>query len=262
MPDEIPRTFHKVSCPCGQDIRVDPMSQERRVVCRKCGMKVDFVVSIDPRLRKARVSIVVPRDAVKIEGESLAARKSVPEPAPKAPPPPAPRTVAPRSGKTVRVPTGTCACGTSFPVDESELTSIQACPTCGTSYHVVVKLEPGTRKKTVILVPEKPFARKEPPAPKPPPAKASQKTKTIAPPAVPARKGRATVAPTARTRAVPEVPPGAQAVACPCGDYVIVRRRDLKGELPCEACGRSLRFEEVRDPQTLAPRIRVVTDGG
>ena len=55
----------------------------------------------------------------------------------------------------------------------------------------------------------------------------------------------------------PEIPPGAQGVPCSCGQIFVVRRRDLGQERPCEGCGKVATFEEARDPQTLAPVIRI-----
>jgi hypothetical protein len=206
-----------------------------------------------------------------------------------------------------------CPCGAEFAVDDHELTSEQSCPRCRALYHVVLKMDPRTRKKVAILVPKGPLAKEEkgktrppPPPPRPstkaarPPApKSADKFEAIffeeaseAPPPMPGRDreaDREKMAPSPATKPdsrrvrplkkgdpveeaqepaaapVPEAPcggpprppPGAQAVACPCGAYVMVRRKDLDQTLPCMGCGRALRFIEDRDPQTLAPRIRI-----
>lgn len=255
MREESIGRIHKVSCPCGADVRIDPLKPDRNVTCPRCRLRIDFVVTIDPKSRRPRVSIVVPLNAVKPEGESLAAVPA--KTAPRAPQPPPPRTV--------RAVLAECPCGAAFPVDASKLPGLQSCPRCKTSYHVTLKTEPGTRKKSALLVPQTPA-----PVPR---ARASGKTRLGLPPAgparaetvIPARRGvrtRTIVPPPAKAapKPPPEVPPGAQAVPCPCGEIHIVRRKDLGHEVPCPTCGRTLRFEEVRDPQTLAPIIRVRTD--
>jgi hypothetical protein len=38
-----------------------------------------------------------------------------------------------------------------------------------------------------------------------------------------------------------------------------VRRRDIGNELTCASCGKTAVFEEARDPQTLAPIIKIRT---
>jgi predicted RNA-binding Zn-ribbon protein involved in translation (DUF1610 family) len=165
------RPAMKLSCPCGADVRVDPHQQNRNLECPKCGLALRVVVGVDPKdLKRSRVSLVLPSAAFKTGGESLGSsakpvkartlvRKTVvPKPAPKtvaprvaaAPPPPPP---PPRTGRTVRGVIAQCACGSSFPVEEGELATQQDCPGCGVRYHVVVKLEKGSRTKSALLVP-------------------------------------------------------------------------------------------------------------
>lgn len=237
MRDEQVRAFARVSCPCGAAVRIDPMSAERRFRCPRCSNLIDFVVSVDRATKRPKVSIVVPPDAVAGLGESLGASTRKRE-AP-APPPPSP----PRAKSIVRGVFGTCICGAEFPVDDRELTTIQPCPDCGVRYHVVVKMDRATKERSAILVP---VDGQTPPRPRVTAVpKATRATKRV----------RVTRAP-----AKPEIPPGAQAVVCPCGHTLVVRRRDVQQGKECEACGRSLRFKEEPDPQTLKPRIRVRPD--
>jgi DNA-directed RNA polymerase subunit RPC12/RpoP len=251
MTDTSSRTPYRVSCPCGTSLRIDALKAERRLRCPTCGLVLSFVVTMDGRSRRPRVSIVVAPEAMKPEGESLAtvsARKGEP---PAAAEPKASRTRV--GGRTVRGVLGTCACGTSFPVDDQELASIQACPQCGTRYHVVVKVERGTRKKTAILVPVDPQPGRRPAiAPAPPPAtRAGRRTQVLG-------RGRTRVSRPPPPK--PPIPPGAQGVDCPCGATLAVRRKDVARGMDCPACGRAVRFREVHDPQTLAPRIRIDPD--
>jgi hypothetical protein len=86
------------------------------------------------------------------------------------------------------------------------------------------------------------------------------RTKAPLPPAVSVptrgktRVGRGTVVPV--SRAVPKPGPGQQLTACPCGEPLVVGRKDLGKTAPCPRCGTLLEFREERDPQTLAPRVR------
>lgn len=281
MADEPIRAYQKVSCLCGAQIRVDPSSTDRRVTCPSCGSNFDFVVTLDPGRKRSKVSIVLPRAAMKTEGESLgkasgkpAASKTAapknPEPkaAPPPPPPPTPSRVTRKvSPKTVYALTGNCECGTVFPLfDTGELATVQACPECNRAYHVVFKLEPGTRKKTAILVPDKlalPKSRTLAAPPKPPKgATRTGKTAANDPGSrvtdffTPGGKKRTQVT-KARTKTPPEIPPGAQGVPCPCGELFVVRRRDVGRSLTCGGCGKTASFEEARDPQSLAPIIRI-----
>jgi hypothetical protein len=282
MKDEPAKPLQKVSCLCGGTVRVDPLKQDRRVTCPDCKSTFDFVVTVDAAKKKSMISLVLPRAAMKTEGESLAflgehstapakaqpdyqpdlfaetkSKTAKPAATPKAPPAKA-VTKVPRkgSGKTISVPMATCECGAVFPLeDNGELTSLQSCPQCNLVYHVVFKIEPGTKRKTAILVPEKPVIR--------------GRMNTVAPPKAQARPGDVTdfFTKKGRTRVSkvsvkpkappPEIPPGAQGVPCSCGQIFVVRRRDLGQEKTCEGCGKVATFEEGRDPQTLAPVIRI-----
>lgn len=277
------RSVAKVSCVCGAQLRVDPSSDDRRVTCPTCNNTFDFVVSMDTAKRRARVSIVLSKAAMKTEGDSLGKADGPLKPAApaaKAPPTPSPAKPAPKvtrvnrkvGGKTTKAIMGNCECGASFPLEETdELTIVQSCPQCNILYHVVFKLEPGTHQKTAMLVPEKPklpksrtIARPAPPLfPEGPPPSPddirvtdfftpSKKARTkVSKPKAPNTKAKPPKPP-------PEIPPGAQGVPCPCGTIFVVRRRDVAGPgLTCEGCGKNATFEEARDPQTLAPVIRI-----
>jgi len=275
----------KVSCVCGATLRVDPSKADRRVTCASCRNSFDFVVSMDAARKKSRVSIVLSRAAMKTEGDSLG--KAEAEEAVFSPPaPPAPEAKPSRgkpseykpkvskvtkkvAGKTTRIVMGNCECGAEFPLEDTgELASLQSCPQCNTPYHVVFKIEHGTNQKTAMLVPEKPKLPKSRTfAPKPSvplfpdggtPAPDDLRVTDFF---TPAKKGRTKVpAPKGKTVKVklpPEIPPGAQGVPCSCGTIFVVRRRDLTDGLTCEGCGKKASFEESRDPQSLAPVIRI-----
>ena len=279
MRDE-PKPLPKVSCLCGESVRVDPLRPERRVTCPSCNSTFDFVVTVDAAKKKSMVSLVLPKSAMKTTGESLAilpGRPEAPAPAPpeivpdlftpptrvrpaaeaKAKPPKAVTKVPRRSsGKTLDVPTATCECGAVFPLEDTgELTTLQSCPQCNRVYHVVFKIEPGTKKKTAMIVPQKPVIH--------------HRMQTVAPPKTQGQPGEVTdfFTKKGRTRvsklsvkpkaAPPEIPPGAQGVPCSCGQIFVVRRRDVGQQKTCESCGKTSTFEEGRDPQTLAPVIRI-----
>ena len=287
MAQEHFRSYAKVSCLCGAQIRVDTSSTDRHVTCPSCENTFDFVVSMDAARKRSQVSIVLSRAAMKTEGESLG--KSGPEPVePRpqpAPPPSAPSReaaaeakpkAAPKvskvsrkgSGKTVKAIMANCECGASFPLEETEdLTSMQSCPQCNCLYHVVFKIEHGTHEKTAMLVPEKPkLPKSRTIAPKPAPplfpagAPGNPDDLRVTDFFTPAKKGRTRVG-NSKLRGKPkppaEIPPGAQGVPCSCGTMFIVRRRDLAEGLTCEGCGKAATFEEARDPQTLAPVLRI-----
>lgn len=275
----------RVSCLCGTTVQVDPMNRDRRVTCPGCGNTFDFAVTVDQSNKNSRVSLILPRGALKPEGESLALHIPPPAPPPEpaeepaaefepveeaepepAPPPPPPARV-PRKSNTIQILMGHCECGNVFPLeDNGELTSIQACPTCKRTYHVVFKLEPGTRQKTAIIVPEKPVMHRRMVTTVPKPPKGATKAgKTVAPPA----KARTKVGNTRVVKAPPpapkpkapvDIPVGAQAFPCDCGETFYVRRKDLGQELTCVGCGRKARFEESRHPQTLVPTLRIKKD--
>ena len=274
MKDE-PKGQPKVSCLCGATVRVDPLRQDRRVTCPSCNSTFDFVVTVDAARKKSMISLVLPRSAMKTEGESLGSSaradqkpappaKADPKPAPKADPKPAPKvpatravTRAPRksSAKNADIPTATCECGAEFALEDTgELTTLQSCPQCNRVYHVIFKIEHGTKKKTAIIVPQKPVfqRRMETVAP----AKATGRPGDVTDFFTKKGKTRVGKAP-AKPKPPPEIPPGAQGVPCPCGEIFVVRRRDLGEERTCASCGKASTFEEGRDPQTLAPVIRI-----
>ena len=283
MANEQFKRLQKVSCLCGTQIKVDTASDDRHVTCPSCNNSFDVVVDLDTG-KRSRVSIVLSRAAMKTEGESLGKTSGTPAPARAAAPPPPPpppsktRTAASRGGgsetrpKVTRVPRksagknsnaimGNCECGASFPLEETDdLTSLQSCPQCNTLYHVVFKLEHGTHEKTAMLVPEKPKLPKSRTFAPKPGSTTTPDDLRVTDFFTPSKKGRTRVGGTkARSKAKPppEIPPGAQGVPCSCGTIFVVRRRDVGGELTCEGCGKTAKFEEVRDPQTLAPVIRI-----
>ncbi len=304
--------FHKLSCPCGADIRIDARSTKRIVACPQCHLTLDFVVSMDPRTRKPRVALVMSADSLK--------------------PPPAP--VKPKTAKvrTVRPPlanarpgmvTAPCSCGATLEIEADELAGDKTCDSCDTAYHMVVKLDRETGQKSAILVPKGPLPGRKPkpdalPTPPRTIARATRKVRVsrLRLPAIAARTpndplppieharsrslwgaeaprpgtppappkaapplplefqlapdpdpGRPAEGPSARDgrskpRMPPEIPPGAQRVQCPCGEYFIVRRRDVGHEQDCPGCAKRITFIETRDPQSLAPVIRARPVGG
>jgi len=170
------RPLPKVSCLCGADVRVDPMSPTRRVTCSACRSTFDFVVTMDAARKNSRISLILPRGALGMPGS---------EPLPAAPaaskaPAPSPARAVTRiqkktPGKTLRGIVAACDCGEHFPVeDDGELSSIQTCPHCGRSYHVAFKIDPATRAKTAMmaplredrLMPKKPRTVVRPPSPR------------------------------------------------------------------------------------------------
>jgi hypothetical protein len=145
-------------------------------------------------------------------------------------------------------------------------------PVCDRAYHVVFKLSGG--EKSVIIVPTKPIVHRGGEKLRSvvaKPAKGNTQVKANTDISTtdffgPNKKGRTrvtkvsrntTVQPKSKPKAPKEIPPGAQAAECPCGDKFIVRRKDVGQVLACESCGTKYRATEVRDPQTLAPVIRM-----
>lgn len=264
----------KVSCLCGADVRVDPLSQDRRVTCKACSSTFDFVVTMDASRKNTRLSLILPPGALSLPEspkptkvpETPKVAKPVEMPAAEAPAPRAVTNVPKKTGgKTMRAIIAKCECGATFPLeDNGELTTVQSCPQCKRSYHVVFKLEPGTRKKVAIVVPQKPIVHRGEmirtvAAPKP--KAVTQAPKPLPRSTVSGKKNRTikVVRDPAVPKAPVEVPVGAQAVPCSCGATFIVRRRDLDTEKTCETCGKPARFREDRDPQTMAPVIRLRT---
>jgi hypothetical protein len=264
------RKTQKVSCPCGSDVSVNPLSPDRRVTCPGCRNTFDFVVTMDADRRTSRLSLVLTREVLHTEGESLGAATE--EPAPRAKPAPPPPKAAPVSKNPTRVSkkaaskasssasTASCECGGSFPIEDTgELATLQSCPDCNRTYHVVFKIEPGTKKKVPIVVPGKPIVHRRTVPPSSKPASAADPVADI----FTERRNRTKVgkkparAPAGKVKPPPEIPPGAQGVPCPCGNIFVVRRRDIGNEMTCEACGKAAVFEEARDYQTLAPIIRI-----
>ena len=278
----------KVSCLCGSQVRVDPLSGDRRVTCPSCGSTFDYVVTIDQASKAPRLSLILPKGALKPDGESLALSPSAraPEPEPEAeaaefvpepepPPPPPPKAVTRVSkkggGKTIKAVIARCECGQDFPVeDNGELTSVQSCPVCDRAYHVVFKLSGGM--KSAIIVPTKPIVHRSgdklrsvvSKAPKGTTQVKRNNDSTTTDFFGPGRKGRTRVTKVSRnTKITPkpkapvEIPAGAQAAPCACGETFVVRRKDVGQVLTCAGCGAKSKASEVRDPQTLAPIIRM-----
>jgi hypothetical protein len=249
MDEAVGPTPNEFSCDCGARVSVDPMTKERRIPCPGCGKTLDFTVDFDLKKRSLRVSVVIPRGS----GAQASSAKSP----------------AKSSGRTIRGVVAQCPCGTSFPIDEQQKDEAQICPGCKCSYHVVVKTDPLSKKRVAILVPRKPLihrdeiiratvVRKAPdPAAQPSSALRSadltrrNRTRIIVPKTPPAPVAPPPPPPP------PEIPLGAQAAPCTCGATFIVRKKDLAGQMTCAHCGLVTGFQEIRDPQTLAPTIRI-----
>jgi hypothetical protein len=262
------RKIQKMSCPCGAEVRVDPLSAKRRVTCPGCRNTFDFVVTMDASHRNSRLSLVLTREVMHTDGESLGAAPETgasepvaPEPPPKAPAAPKnPTRVSKKAAvKASSASVANCECGATFPLEDTgELTSMQSCPQCSRAYHVVFRIEPGTKKKVPIVVPGKPIVHRRTVPPSSKPASAADPMSDV----FTERRNRTKVskkpvrAP-GKLKPPPEIPPGAQGVPCPCGRIFVVRRRDIGTEMICEACGKAAVFEEARDYQTLAPIIRI-----
>jgi DNA-directed RNA polymerase subunit RPC12/RpoP len=247
MKEDKLKTYVKVSCPCGNTVRIDTMTQARSFKCPRCSSQIGFVVTMDRATKRPKVSIVVAPDAIRIEGESLGHAK-----AEEMSPPPTPRPRPDAEGVF-----GTCACGEEFLVDDEELTTIQPCPRCGVKYHVVVKMDRATKVRSAILVPVDGVKPQKSRSLSPQMLKA---TRTVKRAVAPEKTRVKTVPPKPVRKPAPVIPPGAQGVDCPCGATLVARRQDVEAGLSCPECGRALRLMEDRHPQTLAPWIRVRPD--
>jgi hypothetical protein len=248
------RQPNEFSCECGERISVDPMTKERRIPCPRCGKPVDFTVNFDTTRHTILVSPVVRSAPPPSPGDRAAAEARKP---------------AGRAGRGVNA---RCSCGTSFAIDEQGLDEVKSCPGCDVSYHIVVKTEAGG-KRVAYLVPQKPMVRRDEIlratiVRKKPGSEGEPDNPTAAPEAVVSRRSHTRVivpksaakpVPPVRRKPAPEVPPGAQAVPCPCGQTFIVRKTDLVQGLTCDSCGLVATFQETRDPQTLAPVLRIRT---
>jgi hypothetical protein len=262
------RMTQSVSCLCGAQVRVDPVSPDRRVTCPSCQSSFDFVVTMDQASRNTRLSLILPRSALKPEGESLALSPMAKEP-PSPPPLAVTRVTKKSAGKTIKAVLARCECGETFAVEDTgELTSIQSCPECKRAYHVVFKIESGSKFKSAIIVPTKPIVHRGEKLrtllTKPAPAASPESVPP--PPAGPdpfgsGKKGRTRVTKVSRQAAPSprpaEVPAGSQAVPCSCGEFFVIRRKDVGQVLACAACGQKARAVEGCDPQTLAPILRM-----
>ena len=236
-----------VSCFCGAQVGVDPRAERRVVDCPECGASVDFVVSMDPRLKSPKVSIVLPRAAF--------AAQQAKAPAPPPPEIKAPKTVvnAPLPGAGLAAP---CPCGATMIVDGESLTSEKTCTLCGTTYHVVLKRVPGTSRQEVILVPKKivPVRRQTVLPPGAGSTRAGQ-SRVAKKPAGRTKVGNTRIGGKTVAKKGKAGAPGVQPVLCECGEMLYVHRQDLGRDIPCPRCGVLLHLHETLDPQTLVPRL-------
>jgi hypothetical protein len=164
MREKPPRSIQKVSCLCGAEVCVDAQNRDRQVTCPSCQSTFAFVVTLDPKLKDSRLSLVLTPAAMKRASESLAKPPVVP------PSKSVTRATKRLSGKTTQISMATCECGAVFPLEDTgELTTLQSCPQCNRVYHVVFKIEHGTQKKSAMIVPQSPvipsWAKRRSPAP-------------------------------------------------------------------------------------------------
>jgi hypothetical protein len=188
MPDKPPRGIQKVSCLCGAEVCVDPLSRDRQVTCPSCRSTFAFVVTMDPKLKNSRLSLVLSAAAMKRAAESLSKAPATPEPKPIT------RTPKRSSGRTIPASMAPCECGALFPLEDTgELTDLQSCPQCNRVYHVVFTVERGSKQRTGIIVPQGPNVPRGGRNRTTPASKPSRSTRSGGKPA--------------RTRTAPESPP-------------------------------------------------------
>lgn len=180
-------------------------------------------------------------------------------PAPAGPPPAAPPPVPSRSLTRAKAEAVgiLCSCGERLGL-RAELVGHEArCPSCGQ----VMRLEGGSAEHVRALF----FKTPSEPEPLPwldyldgRPAPASRKPPSgvlVVPPAPPP-PAPAPAAP------APEPPPASSpphprpgTFLCPCGQEIELWATQPGKEFPCPACGRSIRLEKRRDPQTLVTML-------
>lgn len=72
------------------------------------------------------------------------------------------------------------------------------------------------------------------------------------------RKVPVTVQGSDTTRRLFKVPPGATELVCLCGQHLLARHDQVGKRVQCPVCGRWMKLERYKDPQTLETRIRTV----
>ena len=55
-----------------------------------------------------------------------------------------------------------------------------------------------------------------------------------------------------------KIPPGAEELVCPCGQHLLAHANQVGKRVQCPVCGRWMKLEKYKDPQTLETRIRSV----
>lgn len=152
-------------------------------------------------------------------------RPTAPRPHPPASPPADPDPTTPRMHLS-------CSCGYRRPIRPEEASRNTRCPGCGK--WMIVEKTPMRRARVPKLMPPAPPAPSLPPPPAPPAAP---------PPAA------------AWTR--PGTPP-ASAPTCACGQPLAVTLLQAGSDFTCPSCGRPMKLQKARDPQTLLTVIRPV----
>lgn len=218
---------YAVPCPCGARIEVEASSFGRPRACPSCGQRVTVRWGLDPMGRE-RVPVVTVQPA--------------PTPVPARCPP-----------STL---TAVCDCGRSRPVSPKEALSVPVCPGCGGPMVVLDGSGPGEprgRRKAGRAAPPPP-PRPEAPsragrrkAPAPAPGKAERRR--VPPPPGPAG-GRP-------PQAAPPRPLKMGEFVCKCGAIQPPRTSRTGRKFTCASCGRTGHVEQVLDPETQNPVLKV-----
>jgi len=268
-----------VSCRCGAYHIVETVTFGRLKKCQKCGSGYSVLWKRDPKTGKAAPLVVAsatPRKKAEPAPESLIDlacncgytrkgtrgevakmppcpgcgkpmyldRKRAPAKPPSSPSNPIPRP--PSSGAYPAA--GRPPSSSSLPRAEGETKVTKSgkilviCTYCGDRLLVNAERQGGEVKcmrcETVLNVP----AAAAPPPPPPPPAPP--------PPELDEAVFEATPASASATQSIPVVSDGST-LPCPCGTILDIRGASPGSRFTCENCGRRVKFEKARDPQTL-----------
>ena len=127
--------------------------------------------------------------------------------------------------KTQPVYTVRCTCGAAAVVEVQSFGKPLPCKECHDSFKVVWAIDPKTRKKVPVTLPQTSHLTDQTPKPF-------------------------------------RIPPGTEELICACGQHLLAKPEQAGKKVQCPVCARWMKLERYQDPQTRETRIREVDPRG
>ncbi len=234
-PGPSPESLIQITCNCGYKRKVPADQVTKLPTCPGCGnpMYLDR-----PARQKPTGPLLPPKPFIEVTRYAPAYRPSSPPPPKPAAPSKPPRTTS-KPASTARMAVLLCSvCGDRLLAPDVKPARLPKCLRCDGP--MVLQPPPSRMEQAAFEATPEPSA--------PPPTKRLPRSAAPAPSSPPPSK-----------RLPRSAAPGAS-LLCPCGESVDMRGAGPDSVLTCPSCGRNIRMQKSRHPQTLQTLLKPIFD--